>query len=182
MPIISKLYFDTAERNIPNTNYLEVSSRIDSLIAVKEKDYLLTVFGYEFYKLLIADLLTPAARFVNILNGVEFTGLDGRLIKWEGLKNTTTFESPIADYVYYWWLRGSVNNMTGPGMVQAMMENATTVSSAKQQAIAYNNMVDKTYLLVDFMRANYAVYPEAQTHSESAKMYSFLTKINPYNF
>lgn len=182
MPIITKSYFDTAERNIPNTNYAEVSSRIDSLIAVREKEFLLAVFGYEFYKLMVAELVTPAARFASIIDGVEFTGLDGRLKKWEGLKNVTTLESPIADFVYYWYLRDSVNNMSGAGMMQAMMENATPVSSAKQQARAYNNMIDKACLLIEFMRANYAVYPEWQIHSGTYELSRFMSKINPYNF
>lgn len=182
MPIITKSYFDTAERNIPNTNYAEVSSRIDSLIAVREKEYLLAVFGYEMYVLLIADLVTPATRFANIINGVEFTALDGRLKKWEGLINVSTLQSPIADYVYYWYLRDSVNNMTGPGMVQAMMENATPVSSVKQQARVYNNMVDKTILLIEFLRANYTVYPEWQLHSGTYQVSRFMQKINAFNF
>ena len=183
MALINSSYF-IGEKSIPNTSYPEVAGIVSNLIAIHEKDFLIKLLGYELFKLFIAGIAvgSPDQRYLDIKNGVEFTGLDGRLKKWEGLVDATTFKSPIADYVYYHYLRQVANNASGVGQVQATVENSMIVSSAKQQARSYNNMVTKCMLFVEFMQLNGSVYPEYQFQLGNIDLWNLLTRVNAYNF
>lgn len=161
--LIDSSYFDTTERNVPNTGQADVLSSLNSLIAFREKEYLNKVLGYELSKAFLEGLDVgsdeiPDQKWLDIRDGVEFS-IYGRLNKWEGLINDDK-SSPIADYVYYWYLVGKVNHVSGTGQVQAKNENSEIVSSANQQVQAWNDMVDKTRFLSEFLYQNYTVYPE----------------------
>ena len=173
--LIDSSYFDTAERNIPNTGSKDVLSLLNSLIATHEKDYLIKVLGYELYKLFWAGITvaTPDQRYMDIWKGADFTGWDQRTKRWEGLVSAIAIsidpplsvpDSPIADYVYYWYLVGKVNHVSGTGQVQAKNQSSEMVSSAPQQVRAWNNTVEKTRVLLEFLSVNYTVYPEFQRY------------------
>ncbi len=291
MSLIDSSYF-IGEKNIPNTSYGDVSSSLENLIVVREKDFLTKVLGYELFKLFEQGLLqaTPEPRMVDILLGKEYTGFNGRATKWGGLISVLTDtpwltvslssandlyftvgigsapadsdityvnlalaganyrvvqrgfgplealaednsnvatadiqinpsggftwlngisfsqsdkyaiqfvstdldvseyevatqpESPIADYVYYWYLRGKVNSAAGTGQVESKNENSVIVSSVRQQAKAWNDMVDKICLLKEFLMVEYLTYPEFQQHAGSIEFWAISKRINAHNF
>lgn len=78
----------------------------------------------------------------------------------------TTNQSPIAQYIYYWFVRDAATQNTGIGQVITNAENATNVSPRRKLATTWNAM---HYWCVDFI--NYmetmrlqspAPYPEWQ--------------------
>ncbi len=184
MTLINSSYF-IGERNIPNTLYPEVSSLIDHLISEHQEEYLTSLMGYELFKLFEAGLLvtpTPDQKWLDIKNGVAFTGLDGRAKKWAGFVNATTLLSPIADYVYYWYSRNNSTQTAAMGEVQSKNENSSNVSSAGKQVRAWNDMVAKNKLLNEFLQVNYSTYPEFQQHSGARELRNLLIRINANNF
>lgn len=105
------------------------------------------------------------------LNGIRFYSGDKYHIELlsssldvSAYPGSTIPESPIADYVFYWYLVGKVNHVSGTGQVEAKNQNSIIVSSAHQQVQAWNNMVDKTRMLKEFLRVNYETYPEYQSY------------------
>lgn len=181
MSLINSSYF-IGERNIPNVDYPDVGSAVGNLLNKYEPEYLKALLGYELFLLFEAGLAeaTPAAKWTEIRNGIQFTMLDGRLTKWKGLVDTETFQSPIADYVYYWWLRNNVSQTAEMGEVRGKAENAVNVSPKFKMCKAWNDMVDKSLVLYEFLLVNNTVYPELQKHSGSRELRLLLTRINPY--
>lgn len=287
--LIDSSYF-IGERNIPNTTYPEVSSMLDSLIAIREKEYLNKALGYELFKAFEAGLIqaTPEQRMVDILLGKEFIGSNGALKLWKGLVSITTTnpwlsvslssandlyftvgvgsapvngddtyvntslagvtyrvvqraygplealeddnsnvatadiqinpsggftwlnsitfgqgdkyaiqmistdldvssydvvpepESPIADFVFYYYLRKQATQTAGIGQVSPKAENANVVSPVEDMCAAWNAMVEKTKVLAEFLNVNGSVYPEFQKHMYSAELEELITRLNPH--
>jgi hypothetical protein len=66
--------------------------------------------------------------------------------------------SPIANYVYYLWMRNEVSQTTQGGEVIPVSENATRVSPSAKMQKAWNEMVDWCWQLVRFLDANKTDY------------------------
>lgn len=289
MPLIDSSYFDTSERNVPNTGQADVLSKLNNLIEIREREYLKAVLGYELFKLFLVGIssITPAQRYLDILLGVDFTGLNGRLKRWEGLisilspslvvtvpltstddifftvgvapgpaAGDTTYinsslaglayrvtqrgigplepledddsniltadiqinptggftllnseffilgdkfqiellstsidvsgysfvsvpDSPIADYVYFWWLKQNLSHTSGLGEVRSKAENSELVSPKHKAVKAWNDMAEKTALLHEFLRVNSpAVYPEYELYMSDSEVRYLVTKTN----
>lgn len=294
--LIDSTYF-IGEKNIPNTSYQDVSSLLENLIAVHEKEYLVAILGYELFKLFDAGLQAPSPdqRYLDILLGKEYTSWSGRPNQWTGLVSVTdpstaltiglssaadiyfsvgataapaagefdyvntslaganyrvtqrgfgpleplnadnsnvatadivinssggfswlngiqfslndkyllemlsadidvsTYsavaqpESPIADYVYYWYLRNNNTQTAAMGEVAGQAENATKVSPGYKMAKAWNDMVAKNRILREFLLVNNTIYPEYQNYPLYApvgnvSLRGLLTKINPWGW
>ena len=285
MPLINSSYF-IGERNIPNTSYPEILSSLNNLIAIREKEYILKSLGYELFKgfwLSLANT-TPAQRYVDILLGKEFTGMDGTLQKWDGLvsesSNTFTInpledifftvgtlgapangtdtytnsslaglnytvtqrgfgpleelkgdnsnvstadiqiltsggfkwlgatrftqsdkyqiqfigtvltvsgydvqsipKSPIADYIYFYWLKQQHTQTSGIGEVRAEGQNSIRVSSKHKAAATWNDMSEKTCMLKEFLIMSSSIYPEFQQYAGSRELWYLTSKINTF--
>jgi hypothetical protein len=83
----------------------------------------------------------------------------------------TTNQSPIAQYVYYWYTRIGITQTTGAGEVITNAENATNVSSRRKMATIWNQM---HFWCVDFLnfidamnQQNPAAYPEWQWNQKA---------------
>lgn len=290
MSLINSSYF-IGERNVPNSTYPDVLSTLNNLIDVHEKKYLQRALGYELFKNFMAGLLevTIEPRFLDILFGKEFTGVDGRLKKWMGLISVTeetpsieistssvgidlfftvgigsapadgddTYvnsslankqykviqrvygplealkddnsnvvtadiqinssggftwlngikfsdadkylielqtatldvtdveivpepDSPIADYVYYYWLKNMHTQTAGIGQVKTDAQNAHVVSPKYKACDTWNNMAEKTSFLYELLRVNIADYPEYELYLNDSDLISLLTKIHPF--
>ena len=83
--------------------------------------------------------------------------------KWTDLKNAlandTTKESPIANYVYYWYLRNASSTTVEAGESMQLTENANRVSSIDKQVRAWNEMVDLNKKVIIFLNENINDYP-----------------------
>jgi hypothetical protein len=172
MIIISDLYF-VGENYVPNVTILPgaVSSitEFQTFIGLKETDYLEQFFGYELAKIIIAAVVafntdaTPLpTRIADIINGVEFTDLNGRLQKWKGLKRPTDLISPIANFVYYYWMRKEISKTTLSGEVMNETENSKNIGRASKMYTNWETGVIQNRILAEFMQVNLATYPEYQ--------------------
>ena len=138
--------------NIPNTNEEATSSLLDTEIERLEPIFLGKVFGYEFQKEMLAN--DTELRFLKILGGSEFTDTSGNLQKWEGL-NTS-----LAYYVYYKFINGNLNGLTGIGYASGKSANADKVQPVVKPVDVYNQMVDKIEVLRAFLIANETDYED----------------------
>jgi hypothetical protein len=287
MSLINISYF-IGEKVIPNATYPDVLTQVNNIIQVREREYLINAMGYEMFKSFWAGIAvaTPLQKYVDILLGTEFTGMNGRLKKWDGLisitqaslqltvslsgandifftvdgpggpaDNATTYvntalagldyrvsqrgyggleqlksdnsnvstanirinntggftwlngvtfthldkyqielfsttvdvgayspvavpESPIADYVYFYWLKHLHTQSAGVGTVQPVAENAKMVSPKHKAVKAWNDMTEKTCVLKEFLQVNYTVYPEFQNYAGSRELFYLTSKMN----
>lgn len=84
--LIDRTYF-IGELNIPNTDQNSVGELLDWFIEKYETEFLEKVLGYELYKALKAGLqeVTVDQKWTDLIEGVEYTNLAGRLTFWKGL-------------------------------------------------------------------------------------------------
>lgn len=159
--IITYAAFEGGELNISGTEQEHVQEKVTSFITKYEADYLLKVLGYPLYKLLIAASGYPtiaSGRFADLLNGAEYTDNSGYVRKWPGLKATVA--NPIANYVYFFFMRDNASFSSPVGEVKANVMNASRTGSATKQARAWNEMVETTEQLWEFLDINDDVYTE----------------------
>lgn len=163
MAIIDSSYF-VGEISIPNITgtspIVTVNlANLNRLISIYEKDYLTRLLGSTLYDEFIADLLTSEA-WATALR--------------DELRDATLKLSPIAYYVYYFWLRESSTYVTSGGQQEAKAENAVSSSPALRMVEAYNRMVRMTEDVLEYMA------DEAFTKSPVTE-YTWLRKINTMN-
>jgi len=148
--LIDELYF-TDFRIIPNLNDETNLDILDEKIDRLEPQFLIEVFGYEFQKLMLADSSNPI--YSKILTGTEFTAPDGRLYKWEGIKES------IANYVYYYWYKERTPLTGGASFANPKLENANSVSPIDRPVYAFNKINDALEILAVFLSVNISDYP-----------------------
>lgn len=91
MSIIDKSYF-VGEINIPSTGYQDVDSSLMDFISIRERKYLIAALGYDLYLAFTAALSSgaPAPKYLSLLFGQDFLGLDGVNKRWEGFASVVT--------------------------------------------------------------------------------------------
>lgn len=181
--LIDASYF-VGELNIPNTDDLSVLSELTSFINKYEVNFMREALGMDLYRAFMNALGQTSAGYLNVtegkanedidqkwkdlLNGKEYIGLDVRLHKWIGFvsvaDDVSGKKSPIANYVYYWWMRSHATQSTGVSEVVANADNAVNVSVAEKASRAWNEMVEWIHDLIWFMDysssfADYNYYP-----------------------
>jgi hypothetical protein len=177
MPIIDTSYF-YGDLSIAQIENEAVEANVKRFIKQYEPELLTELFGYELYKNYLAGVATEQ-KYKDILNGKEYTNRAGKLSKWNGLKNTTLSQSPIANYLYYWYLRDQASVTTGTGEKTANAQNASNASPRTKMARAWNQMVKWNCELVEFLLSNQSDYPEFLNHYSSRELRNLLTTINP---
>jgi len=108
------------------------TDEIKNFITKYESEVLTDLLGYELYKLLQADLdesgNPQTQRFIDLINGAEFTHPDSRqLLKWIGFKNTQK-ESLIAYYVYFNYVYYKETELSKIGTIRSKLDNSNRVS------------------------------------------------------
>lgn len=92
-------------------------------------------------------------------------------------------ESPIADFVYYWYYRSLATQSTGFGEVQASAENSVSMSPKQKMVSAWNEMSAWVKEFNKFMRCTMnttpQTYPEWTTRNEyeALKYFGFINPI-----
>ena len=121
------------------------------------------------------------------LNGVSFSTNDKYFITgiFDPIDISTlplSFKpiSPIADYVYWFWLKYNHSQTSGLGEVRSEAQNAVRVSPKHKAVMAWNDMVEKTWLLYEFLKVNPVTYPEFQAYLSDPDINLMLTKINTF--
>jgi hypothetical protein len=175
--LINRLYF-TGELNIPNSSNAAVSERLDAFIKKYEPEFLRDIMGYSLHTAYAAGVLvTPVdARWTDLQDGKEFT-VNTKLNKWTGLVDAVNYRSPIANYVYYWYMRDQATQSTAVGEVATKTENSNRVSPAIKMSSAWNEMVYQIWDMWYFLENNKTVYPE---WTFDARRWDKYRTINPY--
>lgn len=163
--LIDKTYF-VAELNVPNWNTDSVGRLLDAFIDKYEDQFLRYALGLELYTAFQAGLLgTPVMlqRWVDLRDGVAYT-YGNRQWQWRGLRQAAAKQSPIANYVYYWFMRDGFTQSTTMGEANTNKENATSTNPGAKMVRAWNEMAQQVYSLQHYMRATVSTYPEWQSN------------------
>jgi hypothetical protein len=149
------------EINIPNTNQAAISSRLTSFIKKYEAKFLLKVLGYPLNEQFINGYAVPSTadqKWKDLAEGKVYTKLDGQETRWQGLINATDKQSPIANYIYYWFTRDSHTKTTTGGEQKNKVENSDSTTPAWKQSRAWLEMKKAVIDMYDFLEANMTVY------------------------
>ena len=170
MSLIDASYF-VKKLNIPNSGDTAIAETIVSYINQYEPFFLQKIFGYPLYKAYKASL--SDARFNDIINGKEYTDINGNINKWPGLIEVlipaptppaTTppaqKQSIIANFVYFKYREENATQFTGIGEAIIGAENAVMVSPRKKMALVWNEMSNQVKQFTQFMDANQSAYTE----------------------
>lgn len=164
MSLIDNTYFIN-DINLVGSQLTNIQQYID----IYEPEILKSLLGYELYKALLADLNEAgnpqSDRFINLINGAEFTITDGGNTiteKWEGLVNTKK-QSLISYHVYFNYRQINENVNTGVGQKNIIAENSENASYVEMMVGINNKMIDlygNTGInrIINYNNANYGYY------------------------
>ena len=156
MSVIDSSYF-VGERSVPNITGTHPAvtvnlASLDRLILIYEKDYLTRLLGKTLYDEFIAALA---------LSTEWATGLR------DALRDSTLKTSPIADYVWYFWMRQQATLITTGGATEQKSENSVNVSPSRLMTEAYNSAIKGTWDVINYLDEHYTDLPSARvTESE----------------
>ncbi|OYW19925.1 MAG: hypothetical protein B7Z54_02595 [Sphingobacteriales bacterium 12-47-4] len=104
-----------------------------------------------------------------LLNGVKFA-TDGvfdvkfdnpyQVAGVDAIALAPSYQSPIADYVYYHYLRAKTGSVGDTGVTRTGSKEAVSISPVDKMVSAWNDMVKKNKLLEGFLFANSSTYTE----------------------
>jgi hypothetical protein len=272
--LIDRTYF-IGELNVPNTDQVSVGELLDWFIEKYETEFLSKVLGYELYKALKAGLIVPVVdqKWTDLIEGVEYTNLSGRLTFWKGLvtqppsiinaldalntieirpggtgtydpvagQNTLTIppalvgkdfiieqrgvgqlrtdeysivgniltlttgvfagtdtyflksatlaintstgvnkKSPIANYIYYWYVRNNHSQTATMGETKTKNENADNYTPAIKMVRSWNEMSKWICELIDYLNALPTTYEEWSMQNVFCVRNEF-SRINEFN-
>lgn len=141
--LIDITYFESGLRLIPNLDKVIVSEALETAIDTYQDKFMKEQFGYEFQKLMLAN--QNVEMYKNILDGVEWTDDNNDLQKWEGIKE------PLADYVYFYYIKEQSIKLQGVGYTVGTIENGTIVAPQTIPIAVYNRFVGKMDELYDYL-------------------------------
>lgn len=180
---IDRTYF-VGEINIPGTGSLAVQERLNFFIEKYEKELLRALLGYELYDAFVAgtkdkteEQIDP--KWKDLRDGKTYTASNSKKASWGGLWDSTTKQSPIANYVYYWWTRDKASHTSEVGETSEG-DTAVKVSPVAKQARAWNEISDRVLELHRFMNHHLDVYPEWLSHDVCQMLFDF-KPINAFN-
>ena len=160
MLLIDNTYF-IGELSLPNIHVSipdGVSGTREALLAVGQKDlsvfvdeyvseYLIKMFGSELTRKFLEEIAGNAPDEI-----------------WSNLKKQLFFgagsykASPLANYVYYYIMRGTRTKTTQAGEASPTFDNADRADNRYKMERAWNKMVDMTWCIDKWFCANYQVY------------------------
>jgi hypothetical protein len=158
-----------------------VQDKLNLFIQKYEPEVLEGLLGYQTYRDFLAGLAqgTVDQKWLDLLNGAEYTDAYGKLKKWRGLlrlvatptitvingvvsinSGTGIKISLIAYYVYYWYQRAILTNSGATGESKMSTENAGPANASFKMATAWNKMVVINMEMYNFLYVNRANYPD----------------------
>lgn len=125
----------------------DLNELLNISIITYEPKVLKLLLGYSLYKDFEAgrSVMPIDSKWSNLIDGAEFSfELNGHTIntKWEGLRNTTTYESLIAYYIYYYHRRDNETFSSPLGEQKGKTENSDRASFLSKMINAQNKMVE----------------------------------------
>lgn len=138
-----------------NTANTAEGNALQAYINKYETKYLRDMLGVTLYDLFIAGIDADDAIYTAIRDGGEFTDIDGIVKQWEGFVSGS---NPIANYIYWHWLRDNQSTATTMGVRQPDSENSTAADATRKMVDAWNEMVQYNFLLNGYLYANRVHY------------------------
>jgi len=154
--------------SIPNLGTNEGNlDTVNDFIVKYEKKFLSELLGYKMYSQLVTAY-TPTAPisgiWFDLVNGMEFVDSLGRDNLYSGLADVSEGDSnklsPIANYIYWQFMKNSATNTSGIGETITATENAFRVSPKEKMVTAWNEMVELNIIMDDFIKQNEVKYPD----------------------
>jgi len=150
--IIDTTYFEHGNLFIPNNKDLSVEpvgsptviTNLDSFITRYERQLLLNALGVTLYdKLQVAllDLENSEKKWIDLVNGTNYTNINGNVKRWIGLKGFDK-QSVIAFYIFTEYLRDDNETYATTGVVKNDSKNATNKSATPKFIKAYNQFIE----------------------------------------
>lgn len=161
MSLIDNTYF-AGPLTIAQLGQPEVIKAVDLAIDLHEPAFLDAVLGYSLSKSFQAGIaeVSPAHKWLDIRDGVEYTNYSSYKRKWIGFVNSTTKVSPLANYVFYQYMENICMQTVGIGVVSAQSENSQVITPAPKMVYAWNRMVEYLQNLWDFLNVNQSTYAD----------------------
>lgn len=181
---------------IAQTSQPAVLSSLNRFISQYEPKYMGEMLGYAIYKD-FKDNPTDQ-KWTDLVDGAEYTNQYGTLSRWQGLKREVLapvpydagppeiqavdgqYQSPIANYVYYWYLRNNATTTAGGGETTNNVSIPTSPDG--KLARAWNEMVEWNRELIEFFYSNNIVYSFDMDTFYDANRLNLLTPINLLGF
>lgn len=178
MPLIDNTFF-VGELGIPNSDDPSVAASLTLFTNRYEVELLRTWLGEDLYRDFVTALGQNKttgvyanvnngqamdgvdAMWANLLNGVEYEGMDQRLHKWNGFvclsdDGYPVKKSPIANYVFYKYMRDQALQRTGIGVINPTNESGVPASGSEMMSRAWNTMIDWGHQLIWYLDTYYA--------------------------
>ena len=185
----------TGNIQLPNTASTKaLGEALGDFIKQREKQFLYEFFGVTLGQLIETDITTPSGNlpYTAIKAGANYTDVASDVQRWEGFayNATTLVQSPIANYVYFHFMRYMETQTSGLGEVLQQVESGTRINAAPKLAKAWNDMVDMCWLLHGYLcsvKDTYAILddyigfkyaPMCGINSSNQK---YFTKINAFS-
>ena len=140
MSIIDSTYFkDQLKLPVDNID-------IQSYINKEEPIILIKILGYALYKEFVAALeSSPAQKWLDLRDGVEYTDSSGNLQKYDGIFLI------ITDHVYNAIIASLQSEATDSGVKIALADNAENVSPREKMLYGNNDMVNRIAVMNDYI-------------------------------
>lgn len=152
MATIIDTSFFYADLQIPQITEASVNAEVVKFIEKYEPLYLQDLLGYALYKAFKTD--PAAARFANLISGGDFIDASGVLRPFVSVKQ------PIANYVYFYYMRHNITRSTGTGE-KILKNNVSQDMSPFQKLVkSWNEMVDWSWELIYYVDSNQVTFPE----------------------
>lgn len=156
MSLIDDTYF-IGEITIAQLSEQSVADNLQIFIDKYEPLFLQEALGYGFAKLMLDN--PTEQRFVDLISGSEYT-YNNVLRMWYGLANTDKMYCPIAQYIFYKYVRSQFEQQVGIGTMIPKAENATVVAPTYTLIKAWNDMVGYLHNMHCYLKSNEDIYPE----------------------
>jgi hypothetical protein len=183
--IIDRTYF-VGDLNIPNVGTPAIGELVDWFIAKYEPLFLRNVLGYELSKAFLAGLneYMVDQKWTDLLEGVEYTDTQSKVRTWQGIvaeyPSLIGNQSPIANYVYYWFVQNNHSQTAAMGEVKSQNENAAAYNPGQKMVRAWNEMSKWIVELADYLNAKKDIYTEWEKQDEWRMLNKFRL-INEFN-
>lgn len=147
--LINRTYF------VGELNITPKDETLDWFINKYEPEFLSHALGVKLYadfKSAINASPSPVLSqiWIDIRDGVEYENRLFRTVRWDGLVQAGP-RSPIANYVYFKYMKNAASQTTSMGEKIGAAENATHVHNNEKMISAWNEMCDWVYDLRAFI-------------------------------
>ncbi len=157
------LYISQSKGNngIPSEVYSSDAIALENAIAKYEKQFLAYLLGKELAK-----------EFLTTIDDVKWDALKALLYDSEAL------ESPIANYIYFWYLHDHSASYNGETFKQAKPDSSVTIQVVQKQVQVWGEMKETVQEIMDWIVADTTAVIETTATADYSKWSKLLTNYN----